>query len=134
MREASAGSSDLEVLCRALLEDRLLITVLKTCMCRYINGHILPFHFPASDQERDQEFLGAYEDRRGNLWAFCATYLINLTKGKRINYFPGEKSAAARVWRGVAGAPPSREGRAPAKRLRAPKFDLCKTCFEMQGL
>ncbi|HEY3860855.1 MAG TPA: two-component regulator propeller domain-containing protein [Verrucomicrobiae bacterium] len=67
-------------------------------MCRFINGGISRFEFPATGQERQDEFLGAYEDRRGNLWAFCATYLINLAEGKRINYFPGEKSAITRTW------------------------------------
>jgi ligand-binding sensor domain-containing protein/signal transduction histidine kinase len=67
-------------------------------MCRYVDGKISAFQFPATGQERQDEFLGAYEDRRGNLWAFCATYLINLAEGKRINYFPGEKSAVTRIW------------------------------------
>jgi len=67
-------------------------------MCRWINQRLEPFQFPANEQDRDQEFLGAYEDMRGNLWAFCATYLINLAEGKRINYFPGEKSASMRNW------------------------------------
>jgi ligand-binding sensor domain-containing protein/signal transduction histidine kinase len=67
-------------------------------MCRFVDGRISPFQFPATGQERQDEFLGAYEDRRGNLWAFCATYLINLAEGKRINYFPGEKSAVTRIW------------------------------------
>ena len=67
-------------------------------MCRFMNGRIGRFNFPVTDQERQEEFIGAYEDRRGNLWAFCATYLINLAEGKRINYFPGEKSAMTRIW------------------------------------
>jgi ligand-binding sensor domain-containing protein/signal transduction histidine kinase len=67
-------------------------------MCRFVDGAISRFQFPITGQERQEEFLGAYEDRRGNLWAFCATYLINLDKGKRINYFPGEKSAVTRIW------------------------------------
>jgi ligand-binding sensor domain-containing protein/signal transduction histidine kinase len=67
-------------------------------MCRFVAGRISRFEFPTTGQERQDEFLGAYEDRRGNLWAFCATYLINLAEGKRINYFPGEKSAMTRIW------------------------------------
>jgi ligand-binding sensor domain-containing protein len=73
-------------------------------ICRFVDGQISPFQLPATGQERQDEFLGAYEDRRGNLWAFCATYLINLNlinlneEGKRINYFPGEKSAVTRIW------------------------------------
>ena len=68
-------------------------------MCRYVDGRISRFDFPTNGQERQEGFLGAYEDGRGNLWAFYATYLINLAEGnKRINYFPGEKSAMARIW------------------------------------
>ncbi len=67
-------------------------------MCRLVQGRIAPFHFPSPEPERDPEFLEAYEDVGGNLWAFCATYLVNLAKGKRINYFPGEKSASMRIW------------------------------------
>jgi ligand-binding sensor domain-containing protein/signal transduction histidine kinase len=68
-------------------------------MCRFVDGRISRFDFPTTGQERQEGFLGAYEDWRGNLWAFYATYLINLTEGnKRINYFPGEKSAMTRIW------------------------------------
>jgi len=68
-------------------------------MCRFVDGRIRRFEFPTTGQERQEGFLGAYEDWRGNLWAFYATYLINLTEGnKRINYFPGEKSAMTRIW------------------------------------
>jgi ligand-binding sensor domain-containing protein/signal transduction histidine kinase len=67
-------------------------------MCRFVDDAISRFDFPTTGKERQEEFLGAYEDRRGNLWAFCATYLINLAEGKRINYFPGEKSAMTRIW------------------------------------
>ena len=66
-------------------------------MCRFVQNQISLFQLPAADQDSQEEFLGAYEDRRGNLWAFCATYLINLAQGKRINYFPGEKSAVTRI-------------------------------------
>ena len=67
-------------------------------VCRFVRGRLVPFHFPSATPERDPEFLGAYEDTRSNLWAFCATYLVNLAEGKRINYFPGEKSASMRIW------------------------------------
>jgi signal transduction histidine kinase/streptogramin lyase len=66
--------------------------------CQFTNGRLAQFHFPTGDQEGDQEFLQVYEDRGGNLWAFCSTYLINLADKKRINHFPGEKSAATRIW------------------------------------
>ena len=74
--------------------------------CRFADGELTQFHFP-SGQEKDQEFLQIYEDRRSNLWAFCSTYLINLADEKRVNYFPGEKSSRTRLWSICEG----REGR-----------------------
>ena len=65
--------------------------------CRFADGKLAQYHFPAG-QEKDQEFLQIYEDRSSNLWAFCSTYLINLADEKRVNYFPGEKSARTRLW------------------------------------
>ncbi len=67
-------------------------------MCRFINGHIVPYAFQTESQGRRPEYLGAYEDRRGNLWAFGDTYLINLAKGKRFNYFRSSESASVRIW------------------------------------
>ena len=74
--------------------------------CRFADDKLTQFHFPAG-QDKDQEFLQIYEDRRSNLWAFCSTYLINLADEKRVNYFPGEKSARTRLWSICEG----REGR-----------------------
>ncbi|HSU54755.1 MAG TPA: two-component regulator propeller domain-containing protein, partial [Candidatus Dormibacteraeota bacterium] len=79
---------------------RIWITT-RAGICKLENGHIEPFRFPAAQQ--GEQLLGAYEDLRSNLWGFCATYLINLApdnpaERKRINYFPGEKSASMRVW------------------------------------
>ncbi|HEY1789672.1 MAG TPA: two-component regulator propeller domain-containing protein, partial [Verrucomicrobiae bacterium] len=67
-------------------------------MCRFINGHIVPYEFQTESQGRRPEYLGAYEDRRGNLWAFGDTYLINLAEGKRFNYFRSSESASVRIW------------------------------------
>jgi signal transduction histidine kinase/ligand-binding sensor domain-containing protein len=67
-------------------------------MCRYIKGHIAPYVFQTESQGRSPEYLGAYEDRRGNLWAFGDTYLINLAEGKRFNYFRSSESASVRIW------------------------------------
>jgi len=70
----------------------------RTGMCRYVDGHITPFIFRTESQGRSPEYLGTYEDRRGNLWAFGDTYLINLTEGKRFNYFHSSESASVRIW------------------------------------
>ena len=67
-------------------------------MCRYTNGHIMPYALQTDSQGRSPEYLGAYEDRRGNLWAFGDTYLINLTENKRLNYFRNSESASLRIW------------------------------------
>lgn len=64
--------------------------------CRYIAGRLTPFHLQPT-----QDLLEVYEDQRGNLWAFCGTYITyftNLAEGRRINYFPGEKSSVTRSW------------------------------------
>lgn len=67
-------------------------------MCRFIGGRITPYLFRTESQGRSPEYLGAYEDRRGNLWAYGDTYLINLAEGKRFNYFRGSESASVRIW------------------------------------
>ena len=67
-------------------------------MCRFIDGHIAPYALQTESQGRSPEYLGAYEDRRGNLWAFGDTYLINLAEGKRFNYFRGNEATSVRIW------------------------------------
>ena len=70
----------------------------RTGMCRFIDGRIAPYEFQTESQGRSPENLGTYEDRRGNLWAFGDTYLINLAEGKRFNYFRSSESASVRIW------------------------------------
>jgi ligand-binding sensor domain-containing protein/signal transduction histidine kinase len=70
----------------------------RTGMCRFMDGHITPYLFQTESQGRSPEYLGTYEDRRGNLWAFGDTYLINLAEGKRFNYFRSSESASVRIW------------------------------------
>lgn len=67
-------------------------------MSRFVNGRIAPYALQTDSQGRSPEYLGAYEDRRGNLWAFGDTYLINLAEGKRFNYFRGTEAASVRIW------------------------------------
>ena len=67
-------------------------------MCRFIKGRIVPYAFSTDSQGRSPEYLGAYEDQQGNLWAFGDTYLINLTEGNRFNYFRSSESASVRIW------------------------------------
>ncbi len=70
----------------------------RTGMSRYIAGKITPYVFQTDSQGRSPEYLGTYEDRRGNLWAFGDTYLINLAEGKRFNYFRSSESESLRIW------------------------------------
>lgn len=80
-------------------------------MCRYIDGHIAPYEFPTESQGRSPEYLGAYEDRRGNMWVYGDTYLINLTENRRFNYFRGNdvriwsmcEGRDGRLWIGTSG-------------------------------
>jgi ligand-binding sensor domain-containing protein/signal transduction histidine kinase len=67
-------------------------------MCLFTGGRIAPYALQTESQGRSPEYLGAYEDRRGNLWAFGDTYLINLAEGKRFNYFRSSESASVRIW------------------------------------
>lgn len=67
-------------------------------MSRYVDGHIAVYALQTESQGRSPEYLGAYEDRRGNLWAFGDTYLINLVEGKRFNYFRGNEATSVRIW------------------------------------
>jgi len=70
----------------------------RTGMCRYVDGQIVPYEFQTDSQGRSPEYLGVYEDRRGNFWAFGDTYLINLAEGKRFNYFRSSEPASIRIW------------------------------------
>jgi ligand-binding sensor domain-containing protein/signal transduction histidine kinase len=67
-------------------------------MCQFSNGRIVPYAVQTDSQGRMPEYLGVYEDRRGNLWAFGDTYLINLAEGKRFNYFRGNEATSVRIW------------------------------------
>ena len=68
-------------------------------MCQFRNGEIQPFPFQTDSPGRSPESLGVYEDRRGNLWAFGDTYLVNLTEGKHLNHFgTGDATSSMRIW------------------------------------
>jgi ligand-binding sensor domain-containing protein/signal transduction histidine kinase len=68
-------------------------------MCQFKDGRIYPFPFQTDSPGRSPESLGVYEDRRGNLWAFGDTYLVNLTEGKHLNHFGSrDTTASKRIW------------------------------------
>lgn len=66
--------------------------------CLFQDGLLKPL-VPNDDLAKTESgALDVYEDRRGNLWAFGSTYLMNLNNRKRFNYFRGEGRAVMRVW------------------------------------
>lgn len=70
----------------------------RTGMYQFKDGRIKLYEFETESQGRHPEYLGAYEDRRTNLWAYGDTYLINLSEDKRFNYFRGADAASVRIW------------------------------------
>ena len=67
-------------------------------MWRFMHGQLVPYKFQTESQGRSPEYLGVYEDHSGNLWAFGDTYLVNLSEGKRLNYFRSSQPASVRIW------------------------------------
>lgn len=67
-------------------------------MSRFVDDRIAPFELETDSPGRSPEYLGVYEDRRGNRWAFGDTYLINLATEKRFNYFRGAEGTSVRIW------------------------------------
>ncbi len=67
-------------------------------MCQFKNGRLEPVPFETDNPGRNPESLGVYEDRRGKLWAFGDTYLVNLTDGQHLNHFGTGDAASTRIW------------------------------------
>jgi ligand-binding sensor domain-containing protein/signal transduction histidine kinase len=67
-------------------------------MSQYKNGGLTPVELDAENLGRTLEFIGLYEDRTGALWAFGDTYLVNLSEGKRFNYFRTGDASSFRIW------------------------------------
>jgi len=65
---------------------------------RLANGVVEPFHFEEMPQGRNADYVGVYEDRAGDLWTYGATFLLNLSQGRRFNYFRSLDPASSRVW------------------------------------
>lgn len=61
-------------------------------------GHVLPFQLEEMPQGRNADFVGVYEDHGGNLWTYGATFLLNVSQGRRFNYFRSLDPASSRVW------------------------------------
>jgi len=71
-------------------------------MCQYKEGRLLPLPFQTDNPGRNPLYLGVYEDRQGNQWAFGDTYLVRIDKqsgeGRRLNYFHSGDTSSMRIW------------------------------------
>ncbi len=71
-------------------------------MCQYKQDRLLPFPFQTDNPGRSPLYLGVYEDRQGNQWAFGDTYLVRIDKqsgeGRRLNYFHSGETSSMRIW------------------------------------
>jgi len=71
-------------------------------MCQYKENRLLPFPFETDNPGRSPLYLGVYEDRQGNQWAFGDTYLVRIDKqsgeGRRLNYFHSGETSSMRIW------------------------------------
>lgn len=67
-------------------------------MCEMRGDRPFPMELQTQGLGRNPEFLGIYEDRQTNLWAFGDTFLVNLKDGKRFNYFRNGDLASFRIW------------------------------------
>jgi ligand-binding sensor domain-containing protein len=82
-------------------------------MCQFVEGRIVAYPLQTDSSGRSPEYLGVYEDRRRNQWAYGDTYLVNLGGGgKRFNYFRGNEAVSirtlcegrdGRLWIGTSG-------------------------------
>ncbi len=63
------------------------------------DGKIVPYQFDQAIAEAHNiSILGVYTDRKGNVWAYGDTFLLNLNQGTRFNYFRSSDPSSSRVW------------------------------------
>lgn len=62
------------------------------------NGLALPFTVGDLPLGRNTDAIGVFEDSSADLWTFGATFLVNMSRGVRINYFATLDPASSRVW------------------------------------
>jgi signal transduction histidine kinase/ligand-binding sensor domain-containing protein len=71
-------------------------------MCQYKQGQVLPIPFQTDSPGRSPLYLGVYEDRQGNQWAYGDTYLVRIDKQsggrRRLNYFHSGDTSSMRIW------------------------------------
>ncbi len=61
-------------------------------------GQLMPSEMGDNASSRSPEYLGVYEDRRRQLWAYGDTFLLNLSEERRFNYFGAVEPSSSRVW------------------------------------
>lgn len=93
---AKDGLTDVSVSGVHVARSGVVWITTRSGMYQFKDNRIMPYEFETDSQGRRPEFLGAYEDRRTNLWAYGDTYLINLSVEKRLNHFRGVD--ATRIW------------------------------------
>jgi ligand-binding sensor domain-containing protein len=96
--QTSATRKDDSVVALQAGEAGALWVTTRSGVFRLQNGQAAPFRAEHLPQGRNAEFIGAYEDRAGNLWAFGATFLLNVTQGRSLNSFPSFSLTSSRVW------------------------------------
>lgn len=70
----------------------------QTGLCQWQNGVLSPCLLGMETASRGMGYFGVYEDRDENLWTFGDTFLLNLSRGKRFNYFHSSAASLSRVW------------------------------------
>lgn len=65
---------------------------------QYQDGVVQRAAFDLETTEQKSPFLGIFVDRIGSLWGFGDTYLLNLSEGRRFNYFRGGGATPLHVW------------------------------------
>jgi len=70
-----------------------------------VDGMLRPARFGPEVSGQSSPFLGIFEDRHGLLWAFGDSYLLNLSAGRRFNYFRGGGATTLQVWTICEGRP-----------------------------
>ncbi len=96
--QTSATRKDDSIVALHAGEAGALWVTTRSGVFRLQNGQAAPFSAEQLPQGRNAEFIGAYEDRAGNLWAFGATFLLNVTQGRSLNSFPSFSLTSSRVW------------------------------------
>ena len=70
----------------------------QTGLCQYERRRLSPCLLGMEASARGMGYFGIYEDQGQNLWTFGDTFLLNLSRGRRFNYFRSSAASLSRVW------------------------------------